>query len=1036
MGRVVFWEFGIGFTTLGVHLGAGVNGVVTSIALANTQIQVAGNFTTETRSASGLSAGVGGFANWEIKSGSWVPVNSGGFVMGNLTFVGNGESQFLAGNVQTMAEYGAIGLVILSNLNGDNNGPMVTPLGNQLDTTANTILIFVIVGHNVGPIMHYMAMCTDSCSTYGSTNAEWFKISELGVEDDDTTCYLSHLKIHTLFARQSTTSASTPPPPPPATAPTVLTGVFWSNSSSSHEVAIIGGNFSFPTSSSAVSQAVAIYDPVTSSVTALAGAQVYGVVRALYVGTESHLYVGGEFNLSDTNGNGFAIYDLTTQQRLTTVAQPLQATSGSYIAVRSITTSTYKPNTVIVAGSFAQGSTVVCQGICLFDTVLNQWSALGSDMRGDITSVSYAGLRQYHLDCHWGPNSDPWTRHRRGSQQWQFIKHFCCWTGFFLLLISPSSTADGSSPFMVFWDGVSWSNVAASGSGLQGNSNISQLLMVPLQNTHSSNSVIESDRMLMISGALSDSSFGSASSVLFDGQTFVPYIVSMSGQATMGYVLSLFYSITNFSFSQQHFLATGIIILISIAIAVGVIFLLTLIGIVWTLLSRRDDKFARYEKNDEDDDSIQHRPSSLLEHINAATRTTILGTQSPFNNFSAEKGAAREAEMPSDAVVGSMAVEEEVSRPAHARYSFDGTGEGELLLTAGVEIEVLDNRDNALKALYTPLTTTKFCGDNVLAPVAPEMSARWVSSIMITQTDAHYPDSEEHGMLNPSRLSRDGVGHAEFQDQGKQQESRDFPPPRQSFQVHCTLNIIVAPYCFLMLNIYPSQGTDHDFSKIISGSEVSTTQSTPSPMSYQRYPSTASITSPPPTSSPPENCVLRSSSPTYLEMPLGLKRRRTTSSPIKKRISVSNIISDFTNLKEGYLECSEMPSKYSDRGSIFDNLSSDSDGPDTEYIGARLVLEAAHAQRNVRHAEKVLSKYLSKEHIALGRVYQFQEAKANRRLVNAECIIGAVCNSMHTNGIPFNTQVPILPYKRRRSSVDSNSAADVPLTLENRPKPH
>ncbi|KAF9220273.1 hypothetical protein BS17DRAFT_769493 [Gyrodon lividus] len=82
----------------------------------------------------------------------------------------------------------------------------------------------------------------------------------------------------------------------------VLIGVFWSNSSSSHEVAIIGGNFSFPTSSSMVSQVVAIYDSATSSVTALAGAQVYRVVHALYVSMKSHLYVGGKFNLSDTNG--------------------------------------------------------------------------------------------------------------------------------------------------------------------------------------------------------------------------------------------------------------------------------------------------------------------------------------------------------------------------------------------------------------------------------------------------------------------------------------------------------------------------------------------------------------------------------------------------------------------------------------------------------------------------------------------------------------------------------------------------------------
>ncbi|KAF9227480.1 hypothetical protein BS17DRAFT_793946 [Gyrodon lividus] len=686
-------------------LGAGVNGFVASIALANTQIQVAGNF-TETRAASGLSASVGGVATWDIERGSWV--NSGGFVIGDLTFVGNGasnsqgESQFLAGNIQSMAEYGATGLVMLSN--GGNNGPTVTPLGIQLGTTANVSVPATAARkrsshHRRGP-------------------AAW----------------ISHLKISTLFARQST-SLSMLPPLPPAPAPAVLAGVFWSNSSSSHEVAIIGGNFSFPTSSSAMSQAIAIYDPVTSSVTALAGAQVYGVVRALYVDTESHLYVGGEFNLSDANGNGFAIYDLIARQWFTAVAQPLQATSGSSVAVRSITTSTYKPNIVVVAGSFAQAGTVTCQGICLFDTTLNQWSALGSGMQGDIFSVSYAGNNQELLIAAGaitlsGGTSSNVARYSFANATWTAIGNPTAIPGPVTAvevnngnsssIFAAGRTADGSSPFMVFWDGVSWSNV---GSGLQGNSNISQLLMVPLQNTHNSNSVIESDRMLMISGTLSESSSGSASSVLFDGQTFIPYIVSMSAQGTMGYVSSLFYSITDFSFSQQHFLATGVVILISIATAAGVVFLIALIGILWTLLSRRDDKLARYENDDEDDDSVQHRPSSLLEHINAATRTTILGTQSPFNNFSVEKEeAAREggatepdplgpdasnylrAETPSDAVVGTMAAEEEASRPAHARYSFDGTGEGELPLTTGMEIEVLDDRDNAWWYARNPQT--------------------------------------------------------------------------------------------------------------------------------------------------------------------------------------------------------------------------------------------------------------------------------------------------------------------------------------------
>ena len=162
------------------------------------------------------------------------------------------------------------------------------------------------------------------------------------------------------------------------------------------------------------------------------------------------------------------------------------------------------------------------------------------------------------------------------------------------------------------------------------------------------------------------------------------------------------------------FLATGVVILISIAIGAGVVFLLALIGILWTLFSRKDDKLSKLDgTGEDDDDSTNHRPSSLLEHINAATRTTILGAAAhTYSNQNAEKGEEKEtrdapeqdpfgpdasnyvrAETPSDAVGGMLA--EETSRPAHARYSFDGTGEGELPISAGAEVEVLDDRDPA-----------------------------------------------------------------------------------------------------------------------------------------------------------------------------------------------------------------------------------------------------------------------------------------------------------------------------------------------------
>jgi len=154
----------------------------------------------------------------------------------------------------------------------------------------------------------------------------------------------------------------------------------------------------------------------------------------------------------------------------------------------------------------------------------------------------------------------------------------------------------------------------------------------------------------------------------------------------------------------------GIVILISIAIAAGVVFLLVLLGILWTLFSRKEQ--IKTPDTDEDDDSLHQRPSSLLAHVNAATRTTILGATSPFSQYNPEKeeepvgqGSGPDntdlfgpdasnyvrAETPSDALGSSG----EVGRPAHARYSFEATGEGELALTAGMELEVLDDSDQA-----------------------------------------------------------------------------------------------------------------------------------------------------------------------------------------------------------------------------------------------------------------------------------------------------------------------------------------------------
>jgi hypothetical protein len=114
--------------------------------------------------------------------------------------------------------------------------------------------------------------------------------------------------------------------------------------------------------------------------------------------------------------------------------------------------------------------------------------------------------------------------------------------------IFAAGKASDSSSFLSFWNGQAWTKL---NSPLQQSSVVSQLAMVPLQNTHEANSIIESDRMLMISGLL-DSSSGNASTALFDGQNFIPYITSTSASGSPGVVSALFHSLATFSFSQHR----------------------------------------------------------------------------------------------------------------------------------------------------------------------------------------------------------------------------------------------------------------------------------------------------------------------------------------------------------------------------------------------------------------------------------------------------------------------------------------------------
>jgi hypothetical protein len=330
-------------------LGAGVNGPVTGLSSTNGLIQAVGSFS----SAGDIE--VSGIAVWDTASSIWT--NSGGFVVGDMSFITNGTSQqWLAGSVVSFRKFGANGITMLEN--GDANGPKVDPV--QVTLSAGQL----------------------SSNTTTSNNRRSYT---------PRSAWLSHIPIDHLLRRQSPARPNvTLSLLPPSLAPAVLAGAFWTNTSTSREVTILGGNFTHIAQGNAPVSGVLLYDPTTTSTSGLAGPQIDGAVHSLLV-DGSRLYVGGQFTIPGTNASGLAIYDLSSHNWDLANLQPLQSNGGLPV-VRSVSKSTSQANKIIAAGSFAQAGSLRCEAICVYDTNSNQWNTPGAGVSGEIAAVTYAGV--------------------------------------------------------------------------------------------------------------------------------------------------------------------------------------------------------------------------------------------------------------------------------------------------------------------------------------------------------------------------------------------------------------------------------------------------------------------------------------------------------------------------------------------------------------------------------------------------------------------------------------------------------------------
>ncbi|GAA5934785.1 Rax2p [Sporobolomyces koalae] len=642
-----------------------------------------------------IGGGGSGLAFYEPADSKW---NStlGGLLLGNLTAVGGANdlentnaTTIYAGAIQVAIEHATPGGAVLSSTK--NGQPRVTSFGFDFGSSA----------------------ASSRLSPSSSSTTSRFRRSQ----DEEDSLQLLSRSVDSRSSSRIVLEARAPAPSPAAnlTLPSpiqaaasstssteeVLAGAFWKNGST--ELMLVGGSF---VSSNGIRN-LGAYDPKSGDLSALTGQEISGTVTNLLV-VDDTLWIGGNFSTS--NGRqGFSTYNLKQSQ----VDDSQPALSG--YAGRNATLNMMAPrpgfeSQIIIAGAFASAGSLPCQSICLWDTGKLQWSALGSGLQGAVGAIDFAGSNsqymiatgEFLLDSStayiavWNFKNSTWSGIGAPSDLPGPATAFSVDdTNLDKLFVAGRSVS--GQPYLSYWNGSVWSdvnnNTLASGSGVQ------QLAFVPLRSDHDANDIIEKNRMLLVSGDLSINDT-SLSAALFDGQDWYPYLVSMSATGTPGVISQLFYSSTNFSLSGGHHLAVGIVILISIAIALGVVFLLVLIGLLIALSRRKDEPQYPPNRNLNESTSTAssidglRRRNSLLQTVGAATAVLLdpkgeKGLQHDRDSITGGPTSFDGAAMS----YGSDYGDDGEPSTALARYSFSAEHPGELSISANEQLSILEATD-------------------------------------------------------------------------------------------------------------------------------------------------------------------------------------------------------------------------------------------------------------------------------------------------------------------------------------------------------
>jgi len=336
------------------------------------------------------------------------------------------------------------------------------------------------------------------------------------------------------------------------------------------------------------------------------------------------LFAGGIITgmIGDNEVNGLVLYDLAAATYASSQPQPFVGPGGSRtVSVNAIAPQPSSTN-VYVGGDFVSAASFGCPALCIYDTSRSQWNSPGSGIGGSVAALSWIDNNRLLIGGNLTANGSSAALMTYDSRALTYgaIAGATALPGP-ITALSPGSSdgshfwvagkASNSSAYIEKFDGSKWSSI---GHLLGPNSEVRGLQVFTLTDKHGKSDLLNEDQDLMVLGQLNIPSFGNVSAALYNGTNFIPFVLASATNGPGSLSQAFVQNPHNFFKNGGHHLAVGFVVLIALAIALALIFLLVVAGIMAERIRRKREGYVPAPTQMYDKNNNMHRipPEHLL----------------------------------------------------------------------------------------------------------------------------------------------------------------------------------------------------------------------------------------------------------------------------------------------------------------------------------------------------------------------------------------------------------------------------------------